>query len=188
MQIVCALTVLVATLAMLGVPKDHGGPRTKSHSCKRPAKNFGAHFWAHQSHSHNKPHKCDAVFHGKQGGAGGAEGGRYASKATKRKKKEQWIIKALTSCLALPSGCSGVKNLRVLLQFEETFDPLVPCIFLAPALKPSLRSQLPSWAWQYVICLLCWSKQGCEAKGEEESALFFFCSLNSWTLLCYSPL
>lgn len=74
MQIVCMLTVLVATLAMLGVPKDHGGPKTKSHSCKRPVKNFGAHFWARQSHSHNKAHKCDAVSHGKRGGAGGEVG------------------------------------------------------------------------------------------------------------------
>lgn len=88
MQIVCALAVLVATLAMLGVPKDHGGPKTKSHSCKRPAKNFGAHFWARHSHSHNKPHKCEAVFHGKQGGAGGRQE-RYASKATKRKGREK---------------------------------------------------------------------------------------------------
>lgn len=72
MQIVYVLAVLVATLAMLGVPKNHGAPKTKSHSCKRPAKNFGPHLWARQSHSHGKPHKCDAAFHGKMGRSWGA--------------------------------------------------------------------------------------------------------------------
>lgn len=97
MQIVCALAVLVATLAMLGVPKDHGGPRQehrlralhKSHSCKRPAKNFGAPP-ARQSHSHNKPRKCDAASHGKRSPEGGEMSSvTQAKQHPKRKKKKE---------------------------------------------------------------------------------------------------
>lgn len=100
MQIVCALAVLVATLAMLGVPKDHGGPRQehrlralhKSHSCKRPAKNFRAPP-AHQSHSRNKPRKCDAASHGKRSPEGGKcpplrKRSNIQKGKRKRKKKE----------------------------------------------------------------------------------------------------
>lgn len=91
MQNVFVLAVLVATLAMLGVPKDHGGPKTKSHSCKRPAKNFGVHFWARQSHSQGKPHKCDGAFHGKPGRWLGRGAGTLRKQSNKKEleKKER---------------------------------------------------------------------------------------------------
>lgn len=71
MQIVCLLVVLFAMLVMLGVPKDHQGPHGAAHRltgsqksqwCKRLPNNF------HQNHQtlrhyHNKPHKCNQVFH-----------------------------------------------------------------------------------------------------------------------------
>lgn len=82
MQIVCALAVLLATLAMLGVPKDHGGPRRdprlRSRSCKWPPKNFGAQRAGQRHVGSRPPHKCDAVAHGKRsaGGEEGEEGGK----------------------------------------------------------------------------------------------------------------
>ncbi|KAM7412829.1 hypothetical protein PAMA_020287 [Pampus argenteus] len=71
MQIVSLLVVLFAVLVMLGVPKDHKGPHRahhhtglhKSQWCKRLPNNFGLQNHQTLRHPHNKPAKCNLVFH-----------------------------------------------------------------------------------------------------------------------------